>query len=63
MRTTNTMWLAPPVSVRVNRAMYTPDTAVDGTTHDADTAQFPQSTGAGDAVAFGSSRRPAASAA
>ena len=33
----------PPVSSRVNNAKYTPDTADDGTSHDADSSQFPQS--------------------
>ena len=42
-RTTNTIWLSPPVSLRTRCAMYTPETAVLGTVHDADTAQLPQS--------------------
>ena len=42
-RTTNTMWLPPAASSRTRCAMYTPETAVVGTVHDADTAQFPQS--------------------
>ena len=33
----------PPVSSRTRWATYTPETAVVGTVHDADTAQFPQS--------------------
>jgi len=43
LRTTNGIWLSPAGSVRRSRAMYTPDTAVDGTAQDADTAQLPQS--------------------
>ena len=31
------------MSLRTRWATYTPDTAVDGTAHEADTAQFPQS--------------------
>ena len=42
-RTMNGIWLAPPVSVRVGRAMYTPEVAVAGTSHAADCDQFPQS--------------------
>src|SRR5262245_20700055 len=42
-RTTNGMWLAPPVSSRTSLAMYTPETAVLGTAHEADTAQLPAS--------------------
>ena len=42
-RTTKTMWLPPVASSRTRWAMYTPETAVVGTVHDADTAQFPQS--------------------
>jgi len=42
-RTTNTIWLSPPVSLRTRWAMYTPETAVLGTVHDLDTAQLPQS--------------------
>ena len=34
---------APPVSSRTRWATYKPDTASDGTVHEADTAQFPQS--------------------
>ena len=33
----------PPPSSRTRWAMYKPDTAVDGTAHEADTAQLPQS--------------------
>ena len=42
-RTTKVMWLSPPVSVRRNRAMWTPETVVDGTVQEAETAQLPQS--------------------
>jgi hypothetical protein len=42
-RTTNGMWLEPPVSARVTFAKYIPDTAVVGTGQVAETAQFPQS--------------------
>ena len=43
LRTMKVIWLFPPVSVRVSRAMYTPETAVVGTVHEADCAQLPQS--------------------
>ena len=43
LRTTNGIWLSPPVSLRTRWAMYRPDTAVVGTVHEADTAQLPQS--------------------
>ena len=45
------MWLAPPVSVLTGRAMYTPETAVEGTAQLAETAQFPQSTNPVDCIA------------
>ena len=47
LRTTKTMWLLSPAiglaSSRTRWAMYTPETALDGTVHEADTAQLPQS--------------------
>ncbi len=42
--TTNQIWLAAPVPPSATRARYTPDTAVAGTAHEAETAQLPQST-------------------
>ena len=43
-RTTNGTSEPSPLSLRTRCATYTPDTAVDGTVHDADVDQFPQST-------------------
>ena len=59
LRTTNGMRLLPPVSLRTRCARYKPDTAVDGTAHEADTAQLPQSMSP---VAWHRSCRPAGSA-
>ena len=42
-RTTNGIRLSPAVSSRTRCARYKPDTASDGTVHEADTAQLPQS--------------------
>src|SRR5215813_15374412 len=54
LRTTNGMRLPFPVVVssRFRCARYNPDTAVDGTAHEADTAQLPQSMSPVDAVSF-----------
>src|SRR5262249_30841727 len=54
LRTTNGMRLPFPVVVssRFRCARYNPDTAVDGTAHEADTAQLPQSMRPVDAVSF-----------
>ena len=43
LRTMNTMWLAPPVSVRTTLAKYTPEVAFAGTVQEPETAQLPQS--------------------
>src|SRR5215471_4705354 len=52
LRTTNGIRLLPPVSLRTKWARYKPDTALDGTVHEADTAQLPQSMSPVGAVSF-----------
>jgi len=43
LRTMKTIWLFPPVSVRVEESKINSDVALEGTCHEAETAQFPQS--------------------